>query len=172
MRRGGRPSNSRKGKLGRNQHSKDRDLIDRDDHLPLRYKSRDGSRMDENSFSTCNKRSAVEGRVSRLKTNANKLTMTDMKKRVAAILGFISRTQVEMANEAETLVPGGSDNFIIQELTESSTKPQGSEENKNNAVSLECGEVSYSSKDFKDLSCRDMMDVLTKQLIKWQNEFL
>lgn len=27
------------------------------------------------------------------------------------------------------------------------------------------------AKEFKDLSCLEMMDVLTRQLVKWQNEF-
>lgn len=28
-----------------------------------------------------------------------------------------------------------------------------------------------SAKEFKDLSCLEMMDVLTRQLVKWQKEF-
>jgi hypothetical protein len=28
-----------------------------------------------------------------------------------------------------------------------------------------------ANKEFKDLSCLEMMDVLTRQLVKWQKEF-
>ncbi len=33
------------------------------------------------------------------------------------------------------------------------------------------GEVSTADKDFKDLSCMEMMDRLTTRLVKWQQEY-
>lgn len=92
--------------------------------------------------------------------------MSDMKKRVAAILDFISRTQVEMASETistvrqqatETLLEGIADGLPMIKV--------------NGELSEGSSEVTSPIKEFKDLSCLEMMDVLTRQLVKWQKEF-
>jgi hypothetical protein len=90
--------------------------------------------------------------------------MTDMRKRVTAILDFISRTQIEMAESmspssgeaAQNLIMGIADGLPM-------IKVNGEKGDESNEQS--------QTKEFKDLSCLEMMDVLTRQLVKWQKEF-
>ena len=105
--------------------------------------------------------------------------MSDMKKRVGTILDFISRTQLEMANETmsparqqttETLLQGIANGLPMIRVNgeasdgSRSTTTTGGEANGGS-------EVTSPVKEFKDLSCLEMMDVLTRQLVKWQKEF-
>jgi hypothetical protein len=96
--------------------------------------------------------------------------MSDMKKRVASILEFISRTQVEMAIETsspgktratEQLLKGVADSLPMITLNGENGESSSEKTTDNQA----------SAKEFKDLSCLEMMDILTRQLVKWQNEF-
>lgn len=168
-RKGGRPPNSRKGKLGKNQYTKDRDLQDGDDQSPHRSQSRDISRGDDSGHGSGNK-GGNEGKSSKSRNAGSKITMGDMRKRVATILDFISRTQLEMAGEsmsrdsadaAERTIRGIADGLpMIKVNGEKGRESEGGQAEEN------------SNKDFKDLTCLEMMDVLTRQLVKWQNEFL
>ena len=93
----GARSNHKKGK-GKNQHTKDRDA-EREDS-PARSMSRDiPKNMDEPSGNT--KAAASEHKhSSKSKPSvAHKMSMLDMKRRVGAIMDFISRTQVDLAAE-------------------------------------------------------------------------
>ncbi|KAM3087976.1 Histone deacetylase complex subunit [Clarireedia jacksonii] len=166
--KGGRPPNARKGKLGKNQYTKDRDLDN--SRSPHRSQSRDNPRGDDNNHSTNNKGSTIEPKVSRAKASVgSKVSMAEMKKRVAAILDFISRTQVELAGES-ILPNGGPAEKLIRGLVEDlpMIKLNGARENDMKRAGSGSGE---SQKEFKDLSCLEMMDTLTRQLVKWQKEF-
>jgi hypothetical protein len=100
--------------------------------------------------------------------------MNEMKRRVAAILEFISRMQVEMAVAGENSTPTGNGNgngngdrtqgLILKSMVEQieHTMPVPSDESAP-------GEP--YEKDFKELSSVEMMDVLTRHLLKWQQEF-
>ena len=153
-RKGGRPPNSRKGKLGKNQYTKDRDLQDNDDQSPGRSQSRDIVRIEENGHPSGAKSSTSEGKHGRSKASSSKITMSDMKKRATGLLEFISRTQVDMAKESF----GGEVDRETKNLPADGT---------DSAPQITIGEEN----SFEDLSCLDMMDVLAKRLIKWQNEF-
>lgn len=153
-RKGGRPPNSRKGKLGKNQYTKDRDLQDGDDHSPGRSQSRDVVRNEENGHPSGGKGSINEGKSGKSKASSSKITMSDMKKRAAGLLDFISRTQIEMAKET---VDG--DMIVKNPVVEA---PEG-------IPTIKIGESNENA--FENLSCLEMMDVLAKKLIKWQNEF-
>ena len=172
-RKGGRPPNSRKGKLGKNQYTKDRDLADGEGQSPSRSQSRDVMRGDDNSSG--NKGGTGDGKPGKLKgAGGSKATMSDMRKRVAAILDFISRTQLEMAvgigplsessahkvDTTELQVPDALQSEDTPTIVVSQGKMNEAEE----------GEATQE-KDFKALSCVEMMDVLTRQLVKWQKEF-
>ncbi|PQE33652.1 hypothetical protein CJF32_00008629 [Rutstroemia sp. NJR-2017a WRK4] len=166
--KGGRPPNARKGKLGKNQYTKDRDLDN--SRSPHRSQSRDNPRGDDNNHSTNNKGSTSEPKVSRAKASVgSKVSMAEMKKRVTAILDFISRTQVELAGES-ILPNGGPAEKLIRGLVEDlpMIKLNGARENDMKKAGSGEGE---SQKEFKDLSCLEMMDILTRQLVKWQKEF-
>ena len=95
--------------------------------------------------------------------------MNDMKRRVAAILEFISHTQVEMATSnptraSSTITPpdsGGSakdggmgGGGMAQKLLEGQSLLDG-----------------FGVDAFKDLSSVEMMEVLTRKLMKWQGEY-
>lgn len=104
----------------------------------------------------------------------NKVTMSDMRKRVAAILDFISRTQLEMAGGMGPLSDATAQKSDTGERQVSDAFQ--SEDTPTIVVSLGKTEESkqeeaIQEKDFKDLSCVEMMDVLTRQLVKWQKEF-
>ncbi|RKF63486.1 putative fyve phd zinc finger [Golovinomyces cichoracearum] len=173
VKKGGRPSNSRRGKSGKNQYTKDRDLQDRDDHSVQRSQSHDTSKTDDNVYLSCNKVFTSDPKVGRYKGNLSKITLTDMKKRVAAILDFISRTQLEMADELISRTSGDSSWDLVSRMPESLPDSiTSNEKNSQNGSTDIDGDATCPTKEFQDLSCRDMMDVLTKKLIMWQKEFL
>ena len=95
--------------------------------------------------------------------------MNDMKRRVAAILEFISHTQVEMAtsehsrnSQSTTITPPDSGSSkdsagasMVEKLLEGSQ------------AMLE----DLDSEGFSKLSSVEMMEVLTRRLMRWQAEF-
>jgi hypothetical protein len=110
-------------------------------------------------------------------------TMNEMKRRVAAILEFISRMQVEMAvaSENSSTPTGNGDRaqgLLLKSMVDqidsamASTVSDGGESMP--ALTDGDGDAQPSSahdKDFKDLSSVEMMDVLTRHLLKWQQEY-
>ncbi|VDB85654.1 Bgt-3907 [Blumeria graminis f. sp. tritici] len=169
----GRPPNSRKGKMNKSQYSKDRDLQDHYEQQSNRQQSRDVSKSEEMTHYSSSWGILGEGKVSRSKGNPNKITMADMKRRVTMILDFISRTQLEMASEpilSDTKNSVQNSEQPIFERISTKRSEGGDRQNSSNNETFH-GSAKFN-RDFKDLSCRDMMDVLTKQLIKWQKEFL
>lgn len=165
--KGGRPPNSRKGKLGKNQYTKDRDQ-DHDDHSPHRSQSRDVLR-NEDRHTSGNKSMNHESKPPKPKGSHSKITMADMKRRVAGILDFISRTQVELASESLSPTTGEVTEKLIRGIADGLPMIKVNGENGNDPRTSEVGET--LTKEFKDLSCIEMMDVLTRQLVKWQKEF-
>ena len=99
--------------------------------------------------------------------------MSDMKKRVAAILEFISRTQLEMASEPKSPASG--------DATEKPTigpaeglpviKVNGNHGDEGGGKDGQASPSTVAEKEFTDLSCLEMMDILTRQLVKWQKGF-
>lgn len=105
----------------------------------------------------------------------SKITMTDMKRRAAALLDFISRTQVELAGESpsedEKTTNGNS--VAPPEKPAALAAPRLNGVNGLTATSA-TGMTSAEGqleKDFKELSCVEMMDSLTRRLVKWQQEY-
>ncbi|TVY48548.1 putative histone deacetylase complex subunit [Lachnellula occidentalis] len=170
-RKGGRPPNVRKGKLGKNQYTKDRDVQEGDDHSPPRSQSRDIPRADDSGHTSGNKGSNSEGKPGKSKNSNSKVAMGDMKKRVSAILDYISRTQLEMAGESMSPATADVAEKTIRGIADGLPMIKVNGENGDESKASEAGEES-SKKEFKDLTCLEMMDVLTRQLVKWQKEFL
>lgn len=92
--------------------------------------------------------------------------MTDMKRRAALLLEYISRTQVELAGEA---APSPADskgddkvNGVSPETSHHAQQDMSKAPETNQAEVL---------KDFKEMSCMEMMDTLTRKLVKWQQEY-
>ncbi|KAI9676037.1 MAG: hypothetical protein M1817_000780 [Caeruleum heppii] len=190
-RKGGRPP-ARKGRVGRNQYTRDRDLqhdqhaLDLDES-PARSQSRDGPHGDDQRLlgnhpngggTTYHSAATTEQgtKPSRPRyMHPHRTSMNEMKRRVAAILEFISRTQVEMAGERTP--PSGSSNegaatAMLRSLADgvgSIMKDAGGSDKENVRV----GEPTTGEKEghFAELSSLEMMDVLTRKLVLWQREF-
>lgn len=100
--------------------------------------------------------------------------MTDMKRRAHAMLDYISRTQVEMAGEitppnddsrrpSEGSVAGPAAGIAALAASEKKLPDVNGAEGSSSAAVPE--------KEFKDLTSLEMMDKLTRDLVKWQNEY-
>ncbi|CAD6443899.1 e465f6bd-85a2-471d-99f5-88e507279279 [Sclerotinia trifoliorum] len=168
--KGGRPPNPRKGKSGKNQYTKDKD--DNSVRSPNRSQSRDISRTDDNGHMTNSKGSNNESKSNKAKASVgSKISMVEMRKRAASILDFISRTQIELAGDPSMLPSGSGAEKYIRGLVEE-TLPMIRLNGVNGADGKQAaaGE-SHSPKEFKDLTCLEMMDILTRQLVKWQKEY-
>ena len=108
-------------------------------------------------------------------------TMNEMKRRVAAILEFISRMQVEMAvaSENSSATPTGNgdrpNGLLLKSMVDQIenamplTTSEGDESGP--ATTDGDGDAPTREKNFKDLSSVEMMDVLTRHLLKWQQEY-
>lgn len=112
--------------------------------------------------------------------NPHRTSMNEMKRRVAAILEFISRMQVEMAVSGEsTTPPNGNGNGnqapavkgADEQLAATSEGGAGGAVSRDVSVTDGEGAPSTAEKEFKDLSSVEMMDVLTRHLLKWQQEY-
>ena len=165
--KGGRPPNARKGKLGKNQYTKDRDPHDGDDKSPGRSQSRDVVRTDE-GHAPLNRGPISEGKPGKPKNSNSKITMADMKRRVTVMLDFISRTQLEMAagtmsaineEETETIMRGIADKLPMIQV------------NGDKGEEIKDDDSKTVAKEFNDMTCLEMMDILATQLVKWQKEF-
>ncbi|KAK7985216.1 hypothetical protein PG988_002838 [Apiospora saccharicola] len=168
-------------KKGRNQYTKDRDANEHEDS-PARSMSRDITRNQDDHHVAHTKPSISEPHNKHSNSKAkggmsSKITMSDLKRRANGILEFISRTQVELANE-----PLSEKNSPHQRATDDGTAADMPPIHVNGTqVSYEkgCGDLAVTklttsavpSKDFKDMTCVEMMDSLTRDLVKWQKEF-
>ncbi|KAI1779161.1 hypothetical protein F4818DRAFT_437952 [Hypoxylon cercidicola] len=162
-------------KKGRNQYTKDRD---RDhDESPARSVSRDITKNGDENGTSHNKSSAQEGGGKQGKSKGgmnSRITMTDMKRRANFIVEFITRTQVDLANEPLADSPPSPQPKSTGGGTSSSTpsaKPNGTSSKKPDEGAASSNGPTRNGAEFKDLSCIEMMDSLTRDLVKWQQEF-
>ena len=186
----GRPP-ARRGRIGRNQYTKDRDsrLDSGKNHLGANSpvtssNSREGDNSPginghKNPYSW----SSELGKPSRPRhMNPNRTSMNDMKRRVAGILDFISHTQVEMATEAPlpsaftkfSTVDATTNNRPITPLDEKAhSKINGTGKDPPPEDTINERENDKSTEDddpaqFGKLGSLEMMEILTRKLIKWQ----
>ncbi|PHH60902.1 hypothetical protein CDD81_1063 [Ophiocordyceps australis] len=163
---------NKKGK-GKNQYTKDRDMDG--EEAKARSSSRDLQKpadeaTQQNKSATGDSKHSSKGK----QTSASKLSMHDMKRRVAAIMDFISRTQVDLAAENGS---SNSDQGSPPETETSQTNgdcPSDREKRPgSNSISSvnSTDSASFGEKGFKELSCVEMMDVLTRDMVKWQNQY-
>ncbi|KAL2811549.1 hypothetical protein BDW59DRAFT_155517 [Aspergillus cavernicola] len=180
-RKSGRPP-ARRGRVGRNQYTRDRDI--------------NGTGTDSNTGNSPRRGQSLEtggdsprigtigpptngtetGKPSRPRYVHQRTTLNEMKRRVAAILEFISRMQVEMAVAGESITPpeqsnGTNPKSASDQLLEN-TLLKLVEEGTADTADGSAGSLELpTEKDFKDLSSLEMMDVLTRHLLKWQQEY-
>ena len=128
--------------------------------------------------------------------HSSRTTMNEMKRRVAGILEFIGRTQVEMAGENSKSDGAGrspnSGNGRIEGNVQSLNSNGVNSVDDDSSGGSGAGEVSQQQalmkglmdgfggvsaddgvgeKEFARLSSGEMMKVLTRRLLKWQKEF-
>ncbi|KAK2748910.1 hypothetical protein FQN57_007193 [Myotisia sp. PD_48] len=200
-RKTGRPP-ARRGRLGRNQYTRDRDLANGDNttavsNSPRRGQSRDDGHADSPLGGSANgmqTNGGESGKPSKPRyMNPNRTTMNDMRRRVAAILEFISRMQVEMAASGEQATPpDGNGNGAAARLAEAANSLElvtttvraeaeaiddAERVNGGGAVNTAANTTTPAKvekpikREFKDLASVEMMDVLTRELLKWQQEY-
>ncbi|KAM0355849.1 hypothetical protein ACHAPU_000236 [Fusarium lateritium] len=157
QKRGGRAV-QKKGK-GRNQYTRDRDA---DGESPARSMSRDPQKNGDEPTPNHPKPVSEHRHGKPKPAMHHKLNMVDMKRRVGAILDFISRTQVDLAAEALPVLSGQTNNN--RELSYRKFLGLGTSDNMSVRESSE-------DKEFKDLNCMEMMDILTRDMVKWQNQY-
>ncbi|KAI9812335.1 MAG: hypothetical protein M1827_004784 [Pycnora praestabilis] len=189
----GRPPTKR-SRVGRNQYTKDRDtnLTDHNtaaDKEPSPHRS--GSLDDHNSnivggdeatngsaaATTTHHVNGESGKPSRPRyMNPHRTSMNEMKRRVAAILEFISKTQLDLAGEQTP--PGGNATTAMLKGLAEGIGPiitlNGSSGSSGSSSGSEGGGGwggDINQKDFSELSSLEMMDVLTRRLVLWQKEF-
>lgn len=155
---------------GKNQYTKDRDG-DREDS-PARSMSRDIQKnIDEHLTSIALRATPTDSKhTTKAKTALiNKMSMPDMKRRVTAIMDFISRTQVDLAAEGSLLLSSNS--------SSGNGSPQKTSSAQAEAAMDKLADEDFSSgidadgQDFKDLNCMEMMDTLTRDMVKWQSHY-
>ncbi|PLB37937.1 putative transcriptional regulator (Cti6) [Aspergillus candidus] len=177
-RKSGRPPARRGGRVGRNQYTRDRDVNGTDSNgtlnSPRRGQSYDIGGESPRIGGPNGHVNGEVGKPSRPRYVNQRTTMNEMKRRVAGILEFISRMQVEMAVAGQTSPPGGDQpNGSIRAMAEQIDAKLSSLSDGESATTTTDGEAGPVSaeKDFKGLSSVEMMDVLTRHLLKWQQEY-
>ena len=209
----GRPA-AKRGRVGRNQYTKDRDL-------PAYAHARTGSQLDVNGVDTPLARGRSRSRSNANDTtasganginghghgagsghwgeagkpskpkhmNPNRTSLNEMKRRVAGIMEFVSRTQHELDGRDLHTPPesGGSagsvkidnTNASIAEVRDPDTSPSadavvGKELVQgviNGLKALAPSQEHITEKQFASLSSAQMMAVLKGRLVGWQKDF-
>ncbi|KAJ5833391.1 Zinc finger PHD-type [Penicillium riverlandense] len=187
-RKSGRPGARRGGRVGRNQYTKDRDVNGtgtESANSPRRGQSHDvgadSPRVGTAGPNGTQMNGGESGRPSKPRhMHPQRTTMNEMKRRVAAILEFISRMQVEMAVAGEnSSTPTGNgdqaNGLLLKSMVdqiESAMPIAISEGGESGPATTDGdGDTLAREKDFKELSSVEMMDVLTRHLLKWQQEY-
>lgn len=158
-------------KKGRNQYTRDRDA--HDDDSPARSQSRD-IQKDEHAPTSGSKAAGESSGKANSKSRggmSSKITMNDMKRRAAALLDFISRTQVELAGESIVGPPAAG--AAEKANGGPTTAPEKTAHDLGGASAAASGEGGEGrpERDFKELGCMEMMDSLTRRLVKWQQQY-
>lgn len=126
--------------------------------------------------------------------NPNRTTMNDMKRRAAGILEFIGRTRVEMAAEVPLLSALKSASASASSSSSSSssnalatakppvTPPESAQiTSSKDSRAWQLGDQQQSKlaafsaeldlDQFKDLDTLEMMEILTRKIVQWQEEY-
>ncbi|ERF73096.1 hypothetical protein EPUS_06557 [Endocarpon pusillum Z07020] len=184
-RKTGRPP-ARRGRLGRNQYTRDQPLNGGGGgaETPLRDTSRGPTRRSSpvtamNGFS--NGINGESGRSSRPKYHhPNRTSMNEMKRRVAAILEFVNKMNGEKSsqNNSHGSSTGPSGSRTPNGITQSSGS--GAHGNVQPTALLKGVEASLSAaqvlgekaeREFRDMASGEMMHVLTRELVGWQSMY-
>ena len=171
----------RRGKLGRNQYTRDRDSVagSRSDV--------GGSREGEGSNNGGRDQLLSNGsKPSRPKVmSISRTSINEMRKRAAGILEFISQTQVEMAGEKTPPKVNGQNEGqeakstprisapseprkLSQEVPHDDAQGESSQVPKSPPSEKDRDGARVNETDFKEMNSREMMDVLSREIVLWQ----
>jgi hypothetical protein len=100
---------------------------------------------------------------------SSKVTMPDMKRKVAAYLDFISRTQVELAGEK--LPETGTNTPKVNGDAAPGSGPEAGTANGASIAAPENLHDAEPEREFTELNCIEMMDRLTRTMVKWQQKY-
>ena len=109
--------------------------------------------------------------------NFNRTSMNDMKRRVAGILEFISHTQVERAGVGPPSTTKSSTSTNTPPESNGNGNDGHGPSSKHDTDSRKMVNAALADLDgineqtFAALSSVDMMEVLTRRLMKWQAEY-
>ena len=177
---------ARRGKVGRNQYTRDRDAAaDARAEAVRALHSRDGE--EHGSTDTFSQLLPNGSKPSRPKhMNPNRTSMNELRKRAAGILEYISRTQVEMAGEktpSGTQTPSKSSSRTslaqpasvngMSKLSNEVPHSAASDEDKEPTKGEEAATVTSNAIEldsFKQMGTLQMMDVLTREIVHWQQQ--
>jgi hypothetical protein len=106
----------------------------------------------------------------------SKISLNELKRRSAAFLDFIAKTQVELASEDITEFKPTPEDTEQQDKRNGTPQIQINGGSSSAVVNSEEPAASpasqaSTSKGFKELNCVEMMDLLTRDLVKWQNRY-
>lgn len=158
-RKGGRPP-ARRGRLGRNQYTRDLPLNGDTSDSPLRDTSRDPHAVDSPRPHTGGNghRDGINGesgRSSKAKTHPARTSMNEMKRRVAAILEFVGRMQNERG--------GGSSSKSTSDLNGGTGGGGGSRSSGSGSSSLK-GNTTPNGSDLPINANADLVKAITEGL--------
>jgi hypothetical protein len=104
--------------------------------------------------------------------NPNRTSMNELKKRVAGMMEFISRTQVELAGETTppdgNAQPSSTPNLSRPGIMRTASVKGASKLRKEIDGSEEDPKVEEGV--FQTMSSNEMLDVLTRRLVHWQKD--
>jgi hypothetical protein len=180
--------------VGRNQYTRDRDEQE-DAAETARPQTRDsdkGAQADEIASTTQQSRNA------KMKSlNPNRTSMNELKKRVAGMMEFISRTQIELAGEKTPTNGAPQHNGSSPQVSSTNGPPNGLPSNGvppstaaamsrpsllrtasiKGATSKLREQINGDEKEapiedavFGAMSSHEMLDVLTRRLVHWQKD--
>ncbi|KAK4682886.1 Histone deacetylase complex subunit [Podospora pseudoanserina] len=160
---------------GRNQYTRD------DEASPARSVSRDIQKDEHPPTGKGHHHGDGVGKAAHSRSRggmSSKVTMNDMKRRAAALLEFISRTQVELAGEtAEDAARNDVAKAAIVNPTSAPAVTNGTngittdDSTQNTSTTGPTSALESQEREFKELGCVEMMDSLTRRLVKWQQEY-
>ena len=185
--------NAKNGRTNRNQYTRDRDKVlprsntdpsasHQKDYASPSRKANDASGVQGDGGSgQTHEASSYHAKNSR--TRHQRSNLNDMRKRVAAMLEFISRVQLDMAHERPASAASSSSNsngidknamsmIAASIIAVSGGGDDDVSDNDNPAKQkYQLTAQAELDKPFAELSSLEMMDVLTRNLVLWQKTF-
>ncbi|RMZ78624.1 hypothetical protein DV738_g3834, partial [Chaetothyriales sp. CBS 135597] len=186
-----RLTTGRRGRLGRNQYTRDHDL---DSETPMRDTSHDRNGVDHSpsgghsdghhngAGAKSNGFAGSSGRQSKAKTHPARTSMNEMKRRVAAILEFVGQMQTKASTNTsnsgkDTPNSNGSGkgqvpaavNGLVRAVQAANEAKHGSDRLEREVDAVNGKFKLRDDAEFRTMGSVEMMETLTKELVSWQS---